>query len=145
MLIRSGVRDVPKVIPPLPDADEQFFWDGVAAGQLLLRRCASCGQVQHPPSPMCPHCGSLEWATFPAAGRGTVHSWIVSRHPTDPDDAARIVALIDLEEGVRLVSNLTDVDPSGLTEIANGMAVEVVFRDVDGTRLPQFVPAGAAI
>jgi uncharacterized protein len=133
---------VPKVIPPLPDADEQFFWDGVAAGELLLRRCASCGQVQHPPSPMCPHCGSVEWATFAASGRGTVHSWIVSRHPTDPDDSDRIVALIDLEEDVRLVSNLTDVDIAG---VANGMAVEVVFRDVDGTRLPQFVPAGAAV
>ena len=101
---------MPKVIPPLPDADEQFFWDGVAAGELLLRRCASCGQVQHPPSPMCPHCGSLEWEALAASGRGTVHSWIVSHHPTEPDDAARIVALIDLEEGVRLVSNLTDVD-----------------------------------
>jgi uncharacterized OB-fold protein len=132
---------VPKVIPPLPDADEQFFWDAVTAGRLLLRSCAGCGQLQHPPSPMCPHCGSLEWANVAASGRGTVHSWIVSRHPTDPDDADRIVALIDLEEGVRLVSNLTDVASAGVT---NGMAVEVVFRDVDGTRLPQFVPAGAA-
>ena len=82
--------------------------------------------------------------TFSASGRGTVHSWIVSRHPTDPDDAARIVALIDLEEGVRLVSNLADVDTGGPAGVTNGMAVEVVFRDVDGTRLPQFVPAGAA-
>jgi uncharacterized protein len=132
---------VPKVIPPSPDADEQFFWDGVAAGELLLRRCAGCDRLAHPPSPMCPHCGSLEWTTLTASGRGTVHSWIVSRHPTDPDDAARVVALIDLDEGVRLVSNLTDVDPAG---VDNGMAVEVVFREVDGVRLPQFRPAGAA-
>jgi uncharacterized protein len=130
---------VPKVIPPLPDADETFFWDGVAAGELLLRQCATCGRLQHPPSPMCPQCGGLEWTTRQASGRGTVHSWIVSRHPTDPDDAARVVALIDLEEGVRLVSNLTDIDAA---DVANEMAVEVVFRDVDGTRLPQFVPAG---
>ena len=90
---------------------------------------------------MCPHCGSLEWATVAASGRGTVHSWIVSHHPSDPDDAARIVALIDLEEGVRLVSNLTDANSA---DVANDMAVEVVFRDVDGVRLPQFVPVKAA-
>jgi uncharacterized OB-fold protein len=131
---------VPKVIPPAPDPDEQYFWDGVAAGELRLRRCAGCGRLQHPPSPMCPQCGSVEWTTQQASGRGTVHSWIVSRHPTDPDDAARVVALIDLEEGVRLVSNLTDVDAA---DVANEMAVEVTFREIDGTRLPQFVPAGA--
>ncbi len=126
---------MPKVIAPLPDADEQFFWDGVAAGELRLRACAQCGRVQHPPSPMCPQCGSLEWSVIPASGRGTLHSWIVSRHPTDPDEAARIVVLVDLEEGVRLVSNLVDVDES---EVANGMTLEVTFRDLDGTRLPQF-------
>jgi len=131
---------VPKVIPPAPDPDEQYFWDGVAGGELLLRRCAGCGRLQHPPSPMCPQCGSVDWTTQQASGRGTVHSWIVSRHPTDPDDAARVVALIDLEEGVRLVSNLTDVDAA---DVANEMAVEVTFREIDGTRLPQFVPAGA--
>ena len=67
-----------------------------------------------------------------------MHSWIVSRHPTEPDDAPRIVALVDLEEGVRLVSNLQDVDPA---HVENDMPVEVVFADVDGFTLPQFRPA----
>jgi uncharacterized OB-fold protein len=77
----------------------------------------------------------VSWEAFEASGRGTIHSWIVSRHPTDPDDEARIVALVDLEEGVRLVSNVTDA-PAGA--VGNGMPVEVVFRKVDGTPLPQF-------
>jgi hypothetical protein len=87
---------------------------------------------------MCPRCGSLEWDDQELAGRGRVHSWIASHHPTEPDDAARIVALIELDEGVRLVSNLQDIDSE---DVENDMAVEVVFMDVDGVRLPQFRPA----
>ena len=75
-----------------------------------------------------------------ASGRGTVHSWIVSRHPTVSDEVPRIVALVELEEGVRLVSNLRDVDPA---QVSNDMDVEVVFREIDGVKLPQFRPAGS--
>ena len=87
---------------------------------------------------MCPQCGSLEWDEQELAGRGALHSWIVSHHPSEPDEAARIVALIELDEGIRLVSNLQDIDPK---DVENNMAVEVVFMDVDGVRLPQFLPA----
>jgi uncharacterized OB-fold protein len=90
---------------------------------------------------MCPACGSVDWDVEALSGRGTVHSWIVSHHPTQPDDAPRIVALILLEEGLRLVSNLHDVEAD---DVSNDMDVEVVFVDVDGTRLPQFRPAGDA-
>ena len=86
---------------------------------------------------MCPHCGSLEWDECELSGRGTLHSWIVSHHPSEPDDAARIVALIELEEGVRLVSNLQDIEAAA---VENDIAVEVVFTEVDGIRLPQFRP-----
>lgn len=87
---------------------------------------------------MCPHCGSLEWDECELCGRGRLHSWIVSHHPTEADDAARIVALIELDEGIRLVSNLQDIEPA---DVENDIAVEVVFADVDGVRLPQFRPA----
>ena len=134
---------MPHVIPPTVTRDDEFFWQGVAESRLLLARCARCANLQHPPSPMCPVCGSLEWTVQEASGRGTVHSWIVSRHPSDPDELPRIVALVELEEGVRLVSNLHDVDSA---QVANDMAVEVVFKEVDGVTLPQFRPArsGAA-
>jgi uncharacterized protein len=131
---------VPHVIPPNVTRDDELFWRGVAEDRLLLTRCAKCSNLQHPPSPMCPVCGSLEWNAEEATGRGTVHSWIVSRHPTDIDEGPRIVALVELEERVRLVSNLQDVDPA---QVANDMDVEVVFREVDGVKLPQFRPAGS--
>lgn len=129
---------MPHAIAPTPDRDDQFFWAGVTEGKLLARRCANCHRLQHPPSPMCPQCGSLEWADQELAGRGRLHSWIVSHHPTEADEAARIVALIELDEGIRLVSNLQDIEPK---EVENDMALEVVFTDVDGVRLPQFRPA----
>ncbi len=89
---------------------------------------------------MCPQCGSLEWTVVPLSGRGTVHSWIVSHHPSEPDDAAKVVALIELDEGIRLVSNLQGIDPA---DVENDSAVEVVFAEVDGVLLPQFRPAAA--
>jgi uncharacterized OB-fold protein len=90
---------------------------------------------------MCPACGSVEWDVEELSGRGRVHSWIVSHHPTQPDDAPRIVALILLEEGLRLVSNLDGVEAE---DVVNDMDVEVAFVEVDGVRLPQFRPAGDA-
>jgi hypothetical protein len=126
-------------VAPTVDHDDEFFWNGVAEGRLLVRRCASCSRLQHPPSPMCPWCGSLEWDVQELSGRGTLHSWIVSRHPSEPDDMARIVALVELDEGVRLVSNLVGIDAA---EVENGMPLEVLFAEVDGVALPQFRPAG---
>ena len=126
---------MPAVLPPVPDNDDEFFWDGVEQGRLLLRCCAGCGRLQHPPSPMCPACHSLEWTTREASGRGTVYSWIVSHHPTEADALPRIVILVDLEEGPRLVSNLQGVAPS---DVRNGMAVELCFDTFDGVTLPQF-------
>jgi uncharacterized protein len=125
------------VIPPTIEKDDEYFWQGVSEGRLLLQRCASCHTLRHPPVPMCGRCHSLQWDTHPAAGRGTVHSWILSHHPTEPDAVPRIVVLVELDEGLRIVSNLCDV---GVDEVRNEMRVEVCFRELDGVLLPQFRP-----
>ncbi|MBL7496400.1 OB-fold domain-containing protein [Frankia sp. CNm7] len=131
---------MPRVIRPVPDLDDAFFWEAARDGRLVTRACAGCGRIAHPPSPMCPACGSVDWTERELSGRGTIHSWIVSRHPSQPDDAPRIVILVDLEEGIRLVSNLREVDAA---DVSNEMPVEVFFDEVDGFRLPQFRPAAA--
>ena len=120
----------------MADADDEWFWAGVAGHRLLLQRCDGCGRLRQPPGPRCPACGSFEWSTVEASGRGRIYSWIVSRHPTEPDDRPRTVILVELDEGVRLVSNLLDGYDAEV-----GMAVEVTFADVDGVTLPQFLPA----
>jgi uncharacterized protein len=133
------------VIAPVTGYDDTWFWDGVRAGRLLLRSCAACGRLQHPPTPLCPACGGTSWTTREASGRGTVYAWIASHHPNEPDADPRIVALVELDEGVRLVSNVVDV-PVG--EVSNEMAVEVCFATLDSSDgeivLPQFRPAGGS-
>jgi hypothetical protein len=121
------------------DHDDEFFWNGVKEGRLLARRCAGCQRLAHPPSPMCPQCGAVEWEVLELSGRGSLHSWIFSRHPSEPDDAARIVALVELDEGIRLVSNLCGIE---VDAVKNGMRLEVVFAEIDGVALPQFRPSG---
>ena len=120
--------------------DDAYFWDGVKDRTLLLRKCAGCGQLQHPPTPMCGNCHSLEWETQKATGRGTVYSWIVSHHPTQPDAHPRIVVLVELEEGIRLVSNLVGID---VDDVRNDMAVEVTFVEQGDMVLPAFTPVAS--
>jgi uncharacterized protein len=127
-------------LAPSMTADSQFFWDGVKDGRLLIQRCTACGALRHPPRPMCPHCHSLTWDTLESSGKGTVYSFVMPRHPEFPFfDDDYIVALIELEEGTRLVSNVVDVAPED-TRI--GMAVVVRFDEFDGgVVLPVFTPA----
>lgn len=113
--------------------DEDFFWAGVDEGRLVAQKCTGCGTLRHPPSPMCANCQSLDWEAQPLSGRGRIFSWLISKHPTEPDAAPRTVILVDLEEGPRLVSNLQG---EGVPEI--GAPVELFFADVGGARLPQF-------
>jgi len=130
-----------RVIPPTPDADDAYFWDGVREHKLLLQQCASCGTLRHPPVPMCGVCHSTDWITGEAAGTGTVHSWVVSKPPSALTEPGRVVVLVELTEGLRMVGNLVDVEQD---DVRNEMAVEVCFREYDGVTLPQFRPAGGA-
>jgi uncharacterized OB-fold protein len=109
--------------------DNRFFWEGLARGVLLIQRCARCGRLQHPPAPACPACHGFEMEATAASGRGTLHSFAVVHHPPiAPFALPHVVALVDLEEGTRLVSRLVGVDPD---DVRIGMAVEVEFERVD--------------
>jgi uncharacterized OB-fold protein len=124
-------------------ADTQFFWDGAKQGRLLIQRCRQCEVLRHPPRPMCPQCHSLEWDTIEASGRGTVYSFVMPRHPQLPFfDDDYIVALVELDEGTRLVTNLVDVEPEA---VSIGMPVVARFDEFDGgVVLPVFVPEVSA-
>ena len=127
-------------LAPSMTADTQFFWDGVKEHRLLIQRCAACGALRHPPRPMCPTCSSFEWDTLEASGRGSVYSFVMPRHPQLPwFDDGYIVALVELEEGTRLVTNLVGVDPEA---VSIGMPVVVRFDEFDGGLvLPLFTRA----
>lgn len=124
---------------PVFTADAVFFWEGAARGELLGQRCAECLRLAHPPRPMCPHCHSIRREIIKLSGRGTVYSWILPHHPppigfSEPP----IVALIELHEGIRLVSNVVDVP---LERMRAGLAVEVIFAPTRGGHaVPVFRP-----
>ncbi len=98
-------RDAPPSRPrPAISDDTRFFWEGLERGELLIQRCAACGVLRHPPRPACPRCRRFEWDTLRAAGRGSVHSYVVPHHPRLPAfPEPYVVALVDLEEGTRLL------------------------------------------
>jgi uncharacterized protein len=125
------------VIRPGIDPANNWFWEGVSEGRLLIQRCTSCGTLRYPDAPMCGVCQSLEWDTQEASGRGRIHSWILSHHPTRPDES-RIVVLVDLEEGIRIVSNIVDVD---IDELQQDLPLELTFRTYGDVTLPQFLVA----
>lgn len=130
-------------LAPSMSRDTEFFWDGVRAQKLLVQRCAACRTLRHPPRPMCPRCNALAWNTVEASGRGTVYSYVMPRHPPFPwFEDPYVVVLVELEEGVRLVSNLCGVADA---DVAIGMPVEVFYQTFDdGLVLPQFRPAAGA-
>ncbi len=130
----------PRRIRPPMGHDNGWWWEAVKAGELRIQKCASCGTLRHPPRPMCGECQSIEWDSVVASGKGSLHSHTVLHHPKFPGfDYPVICALVDLDEGTRLVSNVVDCTPEQL-EI--GMPLELTFRQVDDEMiLPQFRPA----
>ena len=131
---------------PLPGIsdDTRFFWDGARAGKLLIQRCQGCGELRHPPGPVCPSCHSFEWDTVEASGRGTVYSFVVMHYPeVPPFDHPNPIVLVELEEGTRLISQIVGIQPG---EVRIGQAVQVEFNSFNDGELvlPQFRPVAAA-
>ncbi|MEU9382782.1 OB-fold domain-containing protein [Streptomyces sp. NPDC048279] len=125
---------------PVVNRDNAGFWEGVAEGRLLIQRCAGCGALRHPWLPGCNACGCLDWDTVESAGDGTVYSYVVMHHPPFPAFAPPYaVALVELAEGVRMVSNVVGV-PHDKVRIGLPVRVEFCrFEDEEGAlTLPVF-------
>ena len=131
----------PRPLRPRPalTEDNTFFFEGAKKGTLLIQRCASCGTLRHPPRPACATCRSFEWDTVVSSGRGTVYSYVVVHHPQVPAfDYPLPIAVVELEEGTRLVADLVGVAPDA---VRIGMPVVVEFTAVDDElTLPLFRP-----
>jgi uncharacterized OB-fold protein len=116
-------------LAPTVSPDSEFFWTGLRENRLLIQRCRGCRALRHPARPMCPACNSLEWDTVESTGRGTVYSYVMPQHPPMPlMEYPYIVALVELDENVRLVSNLRDIAPA---DVEVGMPVEVFYETFD--------------
>jgi 3-oxo-4,17-pregnadiene-20-carboxyl-CoA hydratase alpha subunit len=136
---RSGETNQDGPTLPPPPIDAAFFWEGIAADELRIQRCASCGALRHPPRPMCPKCRSLERDFIVASGHGEVYSYVVHHRPEVPGrEHPFAVVLVQLEEGTRIVGNTVDIDPG---DVRVGLPVEVAFvGNAQGRKLPQWRP-----
>ena len=126
----AGPRKIPapRVLP-----ESLAYWQAADEGKLLVKKCNACGEVHHYPRDICPHCLSSDTVWQQAAGTGTVYSFSTMGQ----GDAAYTLAYVTLEEGVTLMTNLVDCDP---TKVAIGDKVRVVFKPTDGHAVPMFTP-----
>lgn len=127
---------------PRPSAETQPFWDAAKQHRLELQKCNACGRFWFPPSTRCVHCLSDDHAWTEVSGKGRVFSFVTYQrmyHKGWDGEIPYVVAVIELEEGPRLLSTITDCAPE---DVRCDMAVQVVFDDVtiDAT-LPKFRPA----
>ena len=128
-------------IKPLPALEGLAgeFYAFCKQGELRFQRCGACKAWRHVPREMCAECGSFEWAWERSSGRGTVFTWTTAARPLHPgfkDAAPYAPVVVEMEEGVRLLSEMTDCAPD---ELEIGLSVEVVFDAVtDEVTLPKF-------
>jgi uncharacterized OB-fold protein len=128
-------------LPTIED-DTRPFWAAAQGGRLLIRGCRGCGRTHHYPRPFCPHCWSDQVDWVEASGRATLYTWSVVFTNDLPPFSARlpyVAAVVDLEEGVRLMTNIVDC-PAERLEI--GMPLVVDYRPLtEDITAPVFRPA----
>lgn len=134
----------PRFDLPTPDLETQPFWAGVDDHELLIKHCNACGEYHFYPRPFCPKCWSDDVEWFEASGRATLYTWSivhVNELPPFNERLPYVAALVDLEEGPRMMTTLVDCD---FDAIEAGMALEVVYEQVSDdpqVSLPWFRPS----
>jgi uncharacterized OB-fold protein len=128
-------------LPTIED-DTRPYWDAASEERFLVKRCGTCGAVHHYPRQFCPSCWSDDVAWVDASGRATLYTWSVvyaNDLPPFPDRLPYVAAVVDLEEGPRVMTNIVDCDP---VELRIGMDLVVDFRSLtEDITVPVFRPA----
>jgi uncharacterized OB-fold protein len=128
---------------PLRTHDAEPFWAGCRNRELLVQRCAECATCQFYPRAVCASCGSDQLQFQPVSGRGEVFAFTVCHRPLAPRFAGRtpyVVALVDLDEGPRMMTNIVGCPVS---DVQIGMTVQVSFEQLnEDVSLPVFAPTG---
>ena len=130
-----------KNLPTVNVAETQPYWDGCKRHELLIQRCKKCSSFQFYPRGFCGECYSMDLDWVKSSGRGTVWSFTVTKRNRDPLFAHMVpyvLAYVELEEGVKMMTNVVECDPES---VRIGMPVEVVFEDVnEQVTIPLFKP-----
>jgi uncharacterized OB-fold protein len=122
------------------EAVSQGWWAATSEGRLTVQRCRTCGQSQLYPRVLCTACSGTDLELVDASGRATVHSMtVVHRAPHPAFTPPYVVALVRLDEGPTMMSNVVGCEP---TDVHIGQALQVTWHELDdGRRLPLFTPA----
>lgn len=137
------MQEAPSKPLPVPTPETAPFWDGLKEHRLRIQRCTECGKAYFYPRPFCPHCFSSNVEWFTASGRASLHTYeIVHRAPAAfAADAPYVLAVVQLEEGPRMLSNVVGIEPDPAS-LTLDLALEIVFDDVsEAITLPKFRPA----
>lgn len=126
---------------PTPDADSYAFWESCRSHALRLQKCGNCGFVRYYPGPICTECSSFEYEWTEMSGTGRVYTYSEIFRPASDafiDDVPYIYAVVELDEGPMMPTNLVEVRGD---DVVVGMSVEVVYDDVTPEiTLPKFRP-----
>jgi hypothetical protein len=130
---------------PIPEADEESapFYEGARRHELMLMRCDGCGAYRLPSRPRCPDCWSTQTSWVAASGRGTLYSYGImhQKFPGFAEEGPYNYAVVELDEGPRIVSNIVDVPAA---ELRVDMPVQAVYDDVsEDTTLIRFTKRGS--
>jgi len=127
---------------PRPTPETKHFWDGTKSGELRLQRCRDCDHVYFPPRPFCPSCSSRSVDVFRASGRARLLSYVINQRPHPAWDAPYSIAIVELEEGPRMMSNIVGCAQTP-EALKLDMPLTVTFEALsDDIALPLFQPAG---
>jgi uncharacterized protein len=120
------------------DSDSRPYWEGLAQGELRIQRCKNCAKAVFYPRAMCPHCHADELEWMVASGKGTIYTYTVTHQAFGPfaEDVPFVVALVELEEGARMMSRIIDAPRE---RVRIGARVMVTFRGTgEELTLPYF-------
>lgn len=121
---------MPTQLPPIQqDSDSRPYWEGLAQGELRIQRCDSCSRAIFYPRALCPYCHSEKISWIVASGKGTLYSYTVAHQAFGAfaADAPFNIAIVELEEGVRMMSRIVDAPRE---QVAIGAKVQVTFQQI---------------
>jgi len=127
---------------PVPTPETRPYWDGAAAGELRIQRCLDCRLPYFYPRPRCPNCGGANVEWFVASGAATLHSYVISERPAPGYDPPFVIAIVELAEGPRMLTNIVDVAATPEALVLD-MALTVKFEQRGNVSVPVFAPGWA--
>lgn len=132
-------------VTPIPTENSLPYWQRAREGELAVLRCEDCGRLVNYVKRQCPNCGSRRLSWSPTSGKGELYSYSVLHRAASTlfkDKVPYVLAIVELDEGIKVMSHLTGCDPE---QVRVGMGVEVVFENVDERRaVPYFRPVAAS-